>query len=93
MVLCLTAGTAMVMWMAELITQRGVGQGMSLLIFANVVAGIPTGLHAVLIAGGWLKCSVLIAVSFGLLGLHHLHGPGPAADPRHVRPTHGRAAG
>src|SRR6516165_6898361 len=33
MVLCLTAGTAMVMWMAELITQRGVGQGMSLLIF------------------------------------------------------------
>jgi len=67
MVLCLTAGTAMVMWMAELITQRGVGQGMSLLIFANVVAGIPTGVHAVLIAGGWLKAGVLIAVSIGLL--------------------------
>jgi preprotein translocase subunit SecY len=67
MVLCLTAGTAMVMWMAELITQRGVGQGMSLLIFANVVAGIPTGVHAVLIAGGWLKCGVLIAVSIALL--------------------------
>jgi len=41
MVLCLTAGTAFVMWLAELITQRGIGQGMSILIFANVVAAIP----------------------------------------------------
>ena len=67
MVLCMTAGTAFVMWLAELITQRGIGQGMSLLIFANVVAGIPTGLHKVLVVGGWLKCSVLLLVSFGLL--------------------------
>ena len=43
MVLTLTAGTAFVMWLAELITQRGIGQGMSILIFANVVAGIPSG--------------------------------------------------
>ena len=43
MVLCLTAGTAFVMWLAELITQRGIGQGMSILIFANVVASIPSG--------------------------------------------------
>src|SRR5580700_1706097 len=35
MVMCLTAGTAFVMWLAELITQRGIGQGMSILIFAN----------------------------------------------------------
>jgi preprotein translocase subunit SecY len=67
MVLCMTAGTAFVMWLAELITQRGVGQGMSLLIFANVVAGIPTGLHYVLIDGGWVKMAVLILVSIGLL--------------------------
>src|ERR1035438_1440847 len=40
-VMTLTAGTAFVMWLAELITQRGIGQGMSILIFANVVAGIP----------------------------------------------------
>ena len=43
MVLIMTAGTAFVMWLAELITQRGIGQGMSLLIFANVVAGLPVG--------------------------------------------------
>jgi preprotein translocase subunit SecY len=40
-VLVLTAGTAMLMWLGELITQRGVGNGMSLLIFASVVSAIP----------------------------------------------------
>jgi preprotein translocase subunit SecY len=67
MVLCMTAGTAFVMWLAGLITQRGVGQGMSLLIFANVVAGIPTGMHAVLTDGGWIKAATLVLVSIGLL--------------------------
>jgi preprotein translocase subunit SecY len=47
MVMCLTAGTAFVMWLAELITQRGIGQGMSILIFANVVAAIPTGFKSI----------------------------------------------
>ena len=67
MVLLLTAGTAFVMWLAELITQRGVGQGMSLLIFANVVANIPTGGKLVLAEGGGLKFAVLLLVSLGLL--------------------------
>ena len=40
-ILSLTAGTALLMWMGELISQRGVGNGMSLLIFASVVAAIP----------------------------------------------------
>jgi preprotein translocase subunit SecY len=40
-VLVLTAGTAMLMWLGELITQRGIGNGMSLLIFSSVVSGIP----------------------------------------------------
>src|SRR5487761_1841279 len=55
MVLCLTAGTAFVMWLAELITQRGIGQGMSILIFANVVAAIPSGGKGVYQEGGILK--------------------------------------
>ncbi len=41
MVICLTAGTAVIMWLGELITDRGVGNGMSLLIFTQVVAVIP----------------------------------------------------
>ncbi|MDQ3974496.1 MAG: preprotein translocase subunit SecY [Actinomycetota bacterium] len=41
MVLTLTAGTAFIMWLGELITQRGIGNGMSLLIFAAIVASLP----------------------------------------------------
>jgi preprotein translocase subunit SecY len=67
MVLCLTAGTAFVMWLAELITQRGIGQGMSILIFANVVAAIPSGGRAILQEGGDLKFGVILAVSLLLL--------------------------
>ncbi|MEE9417492.1 MAG: preprotein translocase subunit SecY [Acidimicrobiales bacterium] len=40
-VLTLTAGTALLMWMGELITQRGIGNGMSLIIFASVVSSFP----------------------------------------------------
>src|ERR1700684_1986329 len=67
MVLCLTAGTAFVMWLAELITQRGIGQGMSILIFANVVAAIPTGFKAIYEEGGKIKFSVILIVSLALL--------------------------
>ena len=67
MVAIMTAGTAFVMWLAELITQRGIGQGMSLLIFANVVAGIPSGGHAVLDEGGPVKFVTLLLVSIALL--------------------------
>jgi preprotein translocase subunit SecY len=43
-VLTLTTGTAFVMWLGEQITDRGVGNGMSLLIFAGIVVGFPSGL-------------------------------------------------
>jgi preprotein translocase subunit SecY len=67
MVLCLTAGTAFVMWLAELITQRGIGQGMSILIFANVVASIPSGGKGLYEEGGAFKFGVIVAVSLVLL--------------------------
>ena len=67
MVLCLTAGTAFVMWLAELITQRGIGQGMSILIFANVVAAIPTGGRGLYEEGGSFKFGVIVVVSLILL--------------------------
>jgi preprotein translocase subunit SecY len=41
-VLTLTAGTAMIMWLGELITQRGVGNGMSIIIFSAIVARLPS---------------------------------------------------
>ncbi|HUA95298.1 MAG TPA: preprotein translocase subunit SecY [Acidimicrobiales bacterium] len=67
MVLILTAGTALVMWLAELITQRGIGQGMSILIFANVVATIPSGGKAIYEEGGSFKFTVMLIVSLLLL--------------------------
>jgi len=45
-VLTLTAGTVFVMWLGELITQRGIGNGISLMIFASIVARIPHGVSA-----------------------------------------------
>jgi preprotein translocase subunit SecY len=69
MVLIMTAGTAFVMWLAELITQRGIGQGMSLLIFANVVAGLPSGGRAVYSEGGPFKFFVILLISIALLVL------------------------
>src|SRR5919106_1331016 len=42
MVLTLTAGTSMIMWFGELITQRGIGNGMSLIIFTSVISELPT---------------------------------------------------
>jgi preprotein translocase subunit SecY len=45
-VICLTAGCTLLMWMGELITQRGIGNGISLMIFASIVAGLPQGIQA-----------------------------------------------
>ena len=45
-VVTLIAGTALIMWMGELITQRGIGNGMSLIIFANVVSRFPSAIFS-----------------------------------------------
>ena len=41
MVLTMTAGTGLIMWLGELITERGIGNGMSLLIFTSIAARFP----------------------------------------------------
>src|SRR3954453_16921486 len=61
-VLTLVAGTALLMWMGELITQRGIGNGMSLLIFASVVSTIPA-------SGGQIKAEKGTAWLFALIGV------------------------
>lgn len=43
----LTAGTAMLMWIGEMITEKGIGNGISLIIFAGIVARIPSQIHGV----------------------------------------------
>jgi len=51
-VVTLVAGTTLIMWLAELITQNGIGQGMSLLIFAGIVSRFPAALAETLMYGG-----------------------------------------
>src|SRR5438874_5044793 len=60
-VLTLTAGTALLMWMGELITKRGIGNGISLLIFASIVASAPTTIRA------WLQGSATTKLFYPLL--------------------------
>ncbi|WP_432524312.1 preprotein translocase subunit SecY [Kineococcus sp. SYSU DK006] len=62
MVLTMTAGTGLIMWMGELVTERGVGNGMSLLIFAQIAAGFPTSLLNIGRERGWLTFAGVILV-------------------------------
>lgn len=66
-VVTMTAGTAFVMWLAELITIRGIGQGMSILIFASVVAGIPGGGRIIYEQAGPIKFAVICALALVIL--------------------------
>ena len=70
MVVTMTAGTAMIMWLAELITERGIGNGMSLLIFIQIAATFPTAMWS--IAGGAngpTKFAIVALVIVGVVGL------------------------
>jgi len=66
-VLTLTSGTALLMWMGELITQRGVGNGMSLLIFTSVVSSFPAQGALVQAENGSGALIGLIVVAIALL--------------------------
>jgi preprotein translocase subunit SecY len=66
-VITLTAGTALLMWMGELITQRGIGNGMSLLIFASVVSRLPANFGAVRAESGTIPMLLIIALFTGVL--------------------------
>ena len=62
MVITMTAGTAVIMWLGELVTDRGIGNGMSILIFTQVVATFPSSLWGVKTTNGWWIFSIVIAI-------------------------------
>ena len=66
-VLTWTAGTAMVMWLAELITQRGIGNGMSILIFASVVSRLPAQGSALFTQGSKIQFAVIVVIGIGMI--------------------------
>ena len=66
LIITLTAGTGLIMWMGELVTEKGVGNGMSLLIFTSIVASFPSALGAILTAQGW-------TIFLGVIAHRHRH--------------------
>ncbi|GAA1521498.1 preprotein translocase subunit SecY [Streptomyces albidochromogenes] len=73
MVITMTAGTAAVMWLGELVTDRGIGNGMSILMFISIAAGFPGALWAIKksgeLADGWIEFGIVILVGFAMVGL------------------------
>jgi preprotein translocase subunit SecY len=67
MVVTMTAGTAVIMWLGELITERGIGNGMSILIFTQVIATFPATMWSVKTQHGWGTFSVVLVIGLALV--------------------------
>ncbi len=70
-ILCYTAGTALVMWLGELINEKGIGNGISMILFAGIVARMPTtiyNLYSYFDRGGWYFALVPVA-AIALVGM------------------------
>ena len=63
MILTMTAGTVLVMWFGELITERGIGTGMSLLIFASILSGFPGQFAAIYQGQGAVILGLVLLVA------------------------------
>ncbi len=69
MVITMTAGTGLIMWMGELITERGVGNGMSLLIFTSIAAQFPASLLSIAETKSIETLLIVIAIGVVVVGL------------------------
>jgi preprotein translocase subunit SecY len=68
MVVTMVSGTAVIMWMGELITDRGVGNGMSILIFTQVIAVIPGGLLEIFRTKKTFVTAIVVVVLIAIVG-------------------------
>jgi preprotein translocase subunit SecY len=69
MVLTMTAGTGLVMWLGELVTDKGIGNGMSLLIFTQIAATFPSALWQIKTSKGWSQFIIVILVGLVVVAL------------------------
>ncbi len=67
MVLTMTAGTGVIMWLGELITDRGVGNGMSVLMFTSIAARIPSEGRVILQNGGGFVFTLIMLLSIAII--------------------------
>ncbi len=63
----LVAGTALLMWIGELISQRGVGNGMSMIIFASVVSRLPYGYYSIIEVNKFFWFGLIVALTIGII--------------------------
>ena len=63
MVLTMTVGTVLIMWMGEMITERGIGNGMSLLIFTSIAASFPAALGQIWQLQGWMTFGLVVLIA------------------------------
>ena len=68
-VITLTTGTAFIMWLGEQITERGIGNGISLIIFAGIIINIPSGIGRLLQLVQTDQFSILQTLTFGVIGV------------------------
>src|SRR3954451_18678523 len=66
-IITLVGGTAALMWIGELISQRGVGNGMSMIIFASVVARLPYGYYSIIEVNKWFWFFLIVALTLGII--------------------------
>jgi preprotein translocase subunit SecY len=69
MVITMTAGTGLIMWLGELITERGVGNGMSLLIFTSIAAGFPSSIWSIGKTNGFDTMLIVIGIGLVIMAL------------------------
>ena len=61
-ILAFAAGSAVVMWLGEQITEYGIGNGISMILFANIISAIPHGISSLIAMGWWQAILVVIAI-------------------------------
>ena len=96
-VLTLTTGTTFIMWLGEQITERGIGNGMSLIIFAGIVVGLPRAVIATfeqMRTGqmGLIRVLLLMVLMVVVVARDHLRRARAPARDGAVRQARGRAA-
>lgn len=73
-VITLTAGTAFLMWLGELITEKGIGNGISLIIFAGIVSRLPMGIYNTFVEVGAGETSIVGVIAFAIIAVAVIAG-------------------
>ncbi len=89
-IISLTAGTAFIMWLGEQITDRGIGNGMSLIIFCGIVVGLPNAIYEIITkmqTGDWpvLQVVIILVMMVAVVGFIVLVERGERRIPGAVR--------